>query len=140
MNEEILKADKEYRRKVLFLFAFLITIGAIVLIFGLPCVMDDLEMVKPHNAIIIIYTVLIFAFFSMIPWGLYMIKLSKDILREGQFPTQKMKVITDTHIIRGQRARKRGYIFQFLALLIILMSLMSIILINYFFIQLKLVF
>ena len=133
MDKDIIRADKKYRNKALGLLFLLGLLGTLLIIWGLPSGMEYLKRLDPKTAFLIIDLVLVFIMLSMIPIGLFLLKLSRKILKYECFPPPGMKVIKDTTIVKGQKAKVKGQILLFISILFMIAGLCGALYIHYLF-------
>jgi uncharacterized membrane protein len=67
--------------------------------------------------------VLIVMFLSIIPMALCLLAFGRKVLASGQFPPPGVKVIKDTRIIQGEKARVRGRMLAFLSIILMVLGL-----------------
>jgi len=123
MSEEIVRADKSYRRKFLTWHAIFILFGAVVIVWGLPLLEEYLRQANPKTAAGILKGWFIFAFLSIIPIALYMLSLGRKVIKHERIPLPDAKVIIDTRPIVGQKARLRGRVLVGVSLLLVALGL-----------------
>jgi hypothetical protein len=118
MENEILFADKQYRNRFYFILIGLLIILSLTIEFLLPALIIQLHKFEPEKAMKAAATVLFFLFLVPLPLGFKFLSISNRILREDKYPPENMKVIRDTIILHGEKAKLRAYIFLLLAFLI----------------------
>ena len=123
MSEEIVRADKSYRRKFFTWHAIFILFGAAVIVWGLPWLEEYLRQANPKTAAGILRGWFIFAFLSIIPIAIYMLSLGRKVIKHERIPLPGAKVIIDTRPIVGQKARLRGRGLVVVSLLLIALGL-----------------
>jgi hypothetical protein len=123
MEQEILFADKQYRKRVLIILIGVIILLSLIILFVIPALNGLLQKMELEKAMKTTATILFFLFLLPIPLGFKFLSISNHILREECFPPENMKVIQDTAIIRGEKAKLRAYIFLLLAFLIFFVSI-----------------
>ena len=133
MDKDIIRADKKYRNKALGLFFLLGLLGILLIIWGLPSGMEYLKRLDPKTAFLIIDLVLVFIMLSMVPIGLFLLNLSRKIMKHECFPPPGMKVIKDTPIEKGKKAKVKGQILLFISLLFMIAGLCGALYIHYLF-------
>lgn len=119
MSEEIVRADRSYRRQFFTWHAIFIALGAAVIVWGLPWFEEYLRHANPKIAAGILKGWFIFAFLSMIPTALYMLLLGRKVIKHERIPLPGAKVIIDTRPVVGQKARWRGQVLVGISLLLI---------------------
>jgi len=123
MSEEIVRADKSYRRKFFTWHAIFILFGAAVIVWGLPWLEEYLRQANPKTAAGILKGWFIFAFLSIIPIALYMLSLGRKVIKHERIPLPGAKVIIDTRPIVGKKAMVRGRGLVVVSLLLIALGL-----------------
>jgi len=118
----IQKADKGYRNKYLKRLFLYTGLGIVMILWAVPLLGPFLETLKPGQAIKTVVVVLIVMFLPLILMALYLMNLSRRILKSERFPPPGIKVIRDTVVLKGQHARSRGYLIMILSLILILLS------------------
>ncbi len=123
MTEKVVqKADKGYRNKYLKRLILFTGLGIVMILWAVPLLGSFLETLKPEQAIKTVVVVLFAMFVPLILMAFYMMNLSRRILKSERFPPPGIKVIRDTVVLEGQRARSRGYLIMILSLILILLS------------------
>ena len=123
MSEEIVRADKSYRRKFFTWHAIFILFGAAVIVWGLPWLEEYLRQANPKTAAGILRGWFIFAFLSIIPIAIYMLSLGRKVIKHERIPLPGAKVIIDTRPIVGKKAMVRGRGLVVVSLLLIALGL-----------------
>jgi hypothetical protein len=128
----ILEADPAYRRKmVLALIVLAVLCGAALIL--TKSVLDGIEAlaaVDPNAAIqkikgLIVGIIAINAVLSSV-FGLYFVLLAIRVFRSDQFPPPGMKVVRDTVLRTGKKARTAGVILSGAAVLVLSTNLIVI--------------
>jgi len=133
MDKDIVHADKKYRNKALGLIFLLGLLGLLLIIWGLPSGMEYLKGLEPQTAFLIIELVLVFIMLSMVPIGLFLLNLSRKIMKHECFPPPGMKIIKDTPLVKGKKAKAKGQILLFISLLFMIAGLCGALYIHYLF-------
>mgnify|MGYP006301148669 CR=1 FL=1 len=128
----ILEADPAYRRKMVLALILLAVLGGAALILT-KSVLDGIEAlaaVDPDAAIqkikgLIVGIIAVNAVLSSV-FGLYFVVLAVRVFRSGQFPPPGMKVIRDTLLRTGNKARMAGVILSGAAVLVLSTNLIVI--------------
>lgn len=129
MEQEIIHADKNYRRRLIrrtiitYLLCFLI--GSILILWGLRRTQEYLGKLDCKTAYLVIKVAIIFIFLSILPLAIYFLRFGQRIIESKQLPLPGAKVIRDTKVIRGERAMVRGRMVIVLSLLMICLSLIG---------------
>jgi len=119
----IVRADKRYRRKALAVCAGLILLGAVMIGWVLPKAEGYLEQLEPETALRALEGALIAIFLTLLPMGLYVLQLGRRIMKAELFPPPGVKVIADTPLVQGRKARNYGRIFVICGLVLISLGL-----------------
>ena len=133
MNKDIIRADKKYRQKALCLLFLLGLLGILIILWGLPSGIEYLKRLDPQTAFLIIDLVLVFIMLSMVPIGIFLFRVSRKILKHECFPPAGMKVIKDTPIVRGKKAKMKGQILLFISILFMIAGLCGALYVHYLF-------
>jgi len=123
MSEEIVRADRSYRRKFFTWHAIFIVLGAAVIVWGLPWLEEYLRHANPKIAAGILKGWFIFAFLSIIPIALYVLLLGRKVIKHERIPLPGAKVLIDTYPILGEKARLRGRVLVVASLCLIAIGL-----------------
>jgi hypothetical protein len=118
MDQEFMNADKQFRNRVLVIVICIIIILSIIILFGLPAFNNLLHKMEPVMAMKIQGTVMFFLFLIPLPLGFKLLSISNHILREERYPPEGMKVLRDTLIIRGNKAKLHAYLLLLFAFLL----------------------
>lgn len=128
----ILEADPAYRRKMVLALIVLAVLGGAALIIT-KSVLDGIEAlaaVDPDAAIqkikrLIVGIIAVNAVLSSV-FGLYFVLLAVRVFRSGQFPPPGMKVIRDTLLRTGKKAKIAGAVLSGAAVLMLSTNLIVI--------------
>lgn len=129
MEQEFIRADREYRKKfvrrfiVIYLSCFLV--GAVLILRVFPWAQGYLESLDCNTAFLVIKVTVIVIFLSILPIAVYLLRLGHRIVESQQLPPPGTKVIRDTKIIRGNKAITRGRMVIFLSVFMICISLIG---------------
>lgn len=119
----VLKADPEYRRKVILLYAVAIVLGYIIIQWGLPAFDSFLKQKSPAEALHVLMVSVSVLFLSILPWSVYMFRYAQRILKTGKYPPAGAKVIRDTEILEGEPAHRKAYVIIVLSLFLAMIAL-----------------
>ena len=125
MDKDIVSADKTYRNKVLALCFLLGLLGVLLIKWGVPLGLEYLNHLDPKTAFLIIDVTLALIMLSMVPVGLYLFKLGRTIIKHECFPPPGMKVIKDTPIDKGKKAKVKGQILVYISILFMVVGLLG---------------
>lgn len=123
MKEPILRADRDHRRRILFIYILAATLGALILGWGLPWAEQALARQDPQTAWRVLKAALAVVFLSVVAMGLYLFRLGRRVLESERFPPPNHKVVRDTRILEGKEAKTRGRMLVFLSFLLISIGL-----------------
>ncbi len=123
MDQDFIAADKQYRNRFLLITIGIIIVLSLILCFVFPAFQDWLTKMEPEKGMKVIATALFILFILPIPLGFKMLSISNRILRDQCYPPEGMRVLFDTNIIRGDKAKLRAYVFLLLAFLIFFISI-----------------
>lgn len=122
-EEQLIRADKSYRRRVILLYGVLVCLGGVMILWGLPWAEQYLRKQALPTALRIARRTLFFVFLSVALLGLYVLRFGRSVMKHARFPPPNHKVIRDTTLLEGQEARTRGRILVFLALMLVCLGL-----------------
>jgi hypothetical protein len=122
-QEHVIKADK--RARMLFILAWIVCVcvGAALIRWVLPWGQGQLERTEPGDALHVIQLVIGFIFLSVIPFGVYLLRLGRRAVAHQQMPPPGTRVIMDTKVLEGDKAVTRGRLIMVIALLLVALSL-----------------
>lgn len=123
MSEEIIPADRTYRRTLVVIYLVLVLAGGIAIGWVLPWAERYLEGLQAHRALGVIKFALIVLFLSIVPLGVYLFTVGRKMIRYERFPPPGMKVITDTKVVEGEKVKFQGQVVVVLSLLLISLGL-----------------
>ena len=137
MEQEILKADKQYRTRLLTAYLIGIAIVSLCLCIGVPRYLFYLHKLNIGSMLNIaeITTMVFFACFIGPAW--YLIVIGRRIMVAKRAPWPGQKVIRDTKIIEGKKAVTRGKMLFFLGILTIVILIASAARCHYLFEKLR---
>jgi len=132
MDDELARADKAYRNKVLAV-CILVMAGSWLLVeLGLPLAMGHLNRLGQDTAFLVIEIVLIVLFLGMIPFGLHLGRVGRKIVDHERFPPPGVKVIRDVQVLRGKKAHARGKLLVYSSRAIIVLAIAAALCVHYF--------
>jgi hypothetical protein len=112
MNQDIVPADKEFRKRFI-IFLVLIVIVFVVTILSMKSYLDQVAQLTRENPDLAAKKVMFLLKWWMglgslpiLGLAVYQILLARRVLNSGQFPPPGMKVVRDTKIRTGGRAKK----------------------------------
>ena len=116
MNEEIIHADKGLRRRSAFLTIVLVAVGLWILKLSKDYLSDLATLVENDpKEVLSKLTVLAYFWAAFFAAGFlattgYLLWLGIRIINIGRFPLPGMRVLRDTRIVRGRKARLRALV------------------------------
>ena len=122
-EREIIKADPKTRGIVLALLAAGLVLGFLLLHRGLPLFLDYLKSSDPGHALRVLRIVTALLFLSVVPVCAYVYRLGRTVAAQRRFPPHGMKVVKDTPLVTGDRARFRGIVLQCFAACLLVLGL-----------------
>ena len=108
MEQEILKADKQYRKRLFSAYLIGVAVVSLCLYFGLPRFLAHLDKLKLAGRLDLAEISLMVFFACFIVPACYLIAVGRRIMVAKRFPWPGQKVIHDTKIIEGRKAVNRG--------------------------------
>ncbi len=125
MNQGIIPADKSYRRRIISIYVVLVLIGLVLIGWVLPLTKAYIEQLEPETALRTLKATLVVVFLTIVPIALYILSFGRKVMQHERFPPPGVKVIRDTKIIEGQKARVRGRLLVVLSLALILLAVIG---------------
>jgi ATP/ADP translocase len=125
MTQPIIRADRRYRKKLLILYALFVLVVILLIGWVLPWSKAYLLQLELETALTVMKVVLAVMFLSFVPAGLYVWRLGRKIMVHERFPPPGVKVMKDTKLIEGKRARVRGRVLIVFSLVLILFGLFA---------------
>jgi len=123
MTQRTVRADKSYRRKVLIFCGLLLLLVAALIAWILPWSTEYLLRQEPEIALRVARGVLVVMFLSFVPIGLCLFVLGRKIVKHERFPPPGVKVIKDTRLVEGEKAKVQGRVLVALGIILILFGL-----------------
>ena len=125
MEREIVKTDKRYRRHLLTVYALCVLLGIVLFKWGVPAFSRHLATLPVKSRVETIERTIHLVLLLFIPAALYLIAVGRKVCRFQAMPYPGMKVIRDTVLVTGKRARIRGWSLIILGSLMITLVLAS---------------
>jgi hypothetical protein len=129
MIQDIVPADKEYRKRFIF-FLVLIVIVFAVTILSIKSYLDQMAQLTRENPNLAAEKVMFLLKWWMglgslpiLGLAVYQILLARRVLKSGQFPPPGMKVVRDTKIKTGGKAKKVALSLIVLSSIIVVITL-----------------
>lgn len=123
--DEIIRADRRYRNRCLFIVALLSVVGALLLFWGLPALRQSLSRSSPHESLRLLRWLLTALFAPCAVIAAYLLLLARRIRRAGQYPPPGMAVIKDTKVRRGASAVSMARVLVVLAAVLLLAAVLG---------------
>jgi hypothetical protein len=137
MEQEILKADKQYRARLLTAYLIGIAVLSLCLCFGLPRYLAYLDKLRIKNMLDLAEISVMVFFACFIGPACYCVVVGRRIMVFKRFPYHGQKVIRDTKIIEGKKAVTRGRMLFFLGIIAIIILIAGAARSHYFFDKLR---
>jgi uncharacterized protein YpmB len=129
MNQDIVRADKEFRKRSI-IFLVIIIIVFIVAILSMKSYLDQVAQLAQGNPDLAAKKVMFLlrwwlglGSLPILGLAVYQILLAGRVLKSGQFPPPGMKLIRDTKIRTGRKAKKVALFLIVLSSIIIVITL-----------------
>ena len=125
-KEEIVKADKELRNKIIVVIIVAAASATALMLYAESYIENAklLSETSPQKAIekllTLVYIISVLMTAATLSIGYYLLNLFTRIYKQERIPPENMKVIRDTKIMRGKKAKKRAVFGFILSLLIII--------------------
>jgi 4-amino-4-deoxy-L-arabinose transferase-like glycosyltransferase len=129
MNSEemIVKADRNYRRKLFSGYLIVIILGILIWNFIRPPFLNILDNLPNKERVEIKEIIAHLFLLSFIPMAIYLITIGRRICRYNAMPYPGMKVIRDTVVVTGKKAIFRGKSLIILGIVVIILLITSMI-------------
>ena len=119
--------------KLLAICLVLVLLGLVVIGWALPWAKASIGRLDPERGLLGINVALVLMFLSIIPIALYIWGFGRKVIRLERFPPPGVKVIRDTKLILGPKARARGRMLIVLSVLLLIFSLVGALYTHYMF-------
>jgi heme/copper-type cytochrome/quinol oxidase subunit 2 len=128
MDQDIIPADKELRKKIIIFIVF-VTIVAIVTEPYIKGYLDQIEQLSKKDpelafkkSMFILKVALGFVSLSLLSMGVYFVLLARKTLRSGQYPPPGMRVIRNTRLRTGTQAQRAAISLIVLSCILIILA------------------
>jgi hypothetical protein len=124
----IIKANKTYRNILFTTYGFLLIAGFVLVKFIIPQALLAFRHLELHTSFKVAELTIILFFLMFAAPSIWLISIGKKIVKHDQDPYPGMKVIFDTEVLSGKKARLRGKIYislGYICLIGILLGSMS---------------
>ncbi len=131
MRDPIIYADKKLRKQILLILLLLFPVG-LFLTQSLSSHVEEITALAEHDIgqalaklrnLVTIFTVAN-GIFSL-AFALYFAFLAMRVLKSEQFPPPGMRVVRDTHLRTGKKAKSMGMLMIFMALVMLSSNLIT---------------
>jgi len=123
MDEEILPANRKYRRVILVALAGCVCFGVVLLQWVLPPVTRYLAQREPEDALHVLQIAISLTFLSVLPLAWYIWSLGRKVVGTQQMPPPGVRLIKDVKVVKGAPAVARGRVLMVLAVVLALLGL-----------------
>lgn len=107
--DTIIKADKQYRKKLFLFYGTLLVLTVIALVIAVPLLRSHHAALGGADAIYFIETVQAILLLSVLFPSFFIIRLGIKVVKMELYPLKGMKMIRDTEIKSGKEALKIGH-------------------------------
>jgi hypothetical protein len=118
-----MRADETYRKKLLVVIVIAALVGAVIIRWGIPWFEDYVQSLDPEDALHVMKVALSIIFLGVLPFAYYLFIFGRKVISAERLPPPGTKVIRDTPLLEGEKARKRGQLIVVLSLFLALISL-----------------
>lgn len=105
---EIIKADRTYRDLVYLLYVTIILTAILFVRYAFPAVRAHFLSMSVMDLLVALRTAFVVLLMSFIPAAIYVIRVGGLVLRHDCYPYPGRKVMFDTTVVRGAKARVMG--------------------------------
>lgn len=127
MNQDIVPADKDLRRKFIVFLIF----SVIVILLAAPYFNDYMQQIKQISSpdlalrklMFLLKITLGFVFLILASLGIYSAIIARKVLKSGQFPPPGMKVVRDTTLRTGAQAKMAAIFLLILSCVLVSFAL-----------------
>ncbi|NLD93928.1 MAG: hypothetical protein GX639_14825 [Fibrobacter sp.] len=127
IEKEIIKADRNYRRKLFSGYLIVIILGILAWNFICPPLLNILDNLPNKERVEVKEIIAHLFLFSFIPVAIYLIAIGRKICKYNAMPYPGMKVIRDTVVVTGKKANFRGKTLIILGIVVIILLITSMI-------------
>jgi hypothetical protein len=108
MESEVIKADKKFRDLIWLSYALLTLVIIVSVRWLIPMGMEHMSRMGWHELLVTLRWLLVVILVSPTPAAIYLIRVGMKTLEHDQYPSPGRKVMFDTVVLRGAKARGRG--------------------------------
>ncbi len=127
VENEIVKTDRNYRRKLFTGYLIVLITGILIWNFIRPPFLNFIENLPNKERVEIKELIVHLFLFSFIPVAIYLITVGRKICKYNAIPYPGMKVIRDTVVITGRKAKHQGKGLIILGIAVIILLITSMI-------------
>ena len=129
MSQDIVRADKEFRKRfVLFLMLIVIVFGFAIL--SMKSYLDEMGRLRRENpglagkkVILLLRWWMGLGSLPILGFGVYQVSIARRILKSGQYPPPGLKMLRDTKIQTGAKAKKAAMSLIALSSIVIVITI-----------------
>jgi len=118
METNLVRADKRCQQKILAICSVVGLLGAALLMRVFPWWEEYTKGLNLRTAMLVSHAIMLVVFLALVPVGIYTLRFGRRVMVCEQHPPPGVKVVLDTKLLQGQKARTRG------RMLVVLSSLM----------------
>jgi len=126
MDNEIIKADPAFRKKVLIIALLLVLAGAAAISVLMPWIQNRLAEEDTMVAIRMLRFLIIALFTPPLIFAFWMISFALKAYKQGLFPPEGTKVIKDTPRLQGKPAKSKAIALMALVIILVLCCAMAV--------------
>lgn len=125
MQNEIVKTDRQYRKRLFIAYGIVLAVLACFITIVLPIIISEIKSLPVRSVFAIMETGAIVFLLLFIGPAFYIIHIGRTIIKHRCVPYPGMKVIRDTLVISGERAIKRGRMLVILGIISVTMAILG---------------
>jgi|WetSurMetagenome_2_1015567.scaffolds.fasta_scaffold00046_11 hypothetical protein len=114
MEQEIVKLDKPYRRRLFTAYLLCLAAVGIALYLGLPAYFTYIKSANFQDSLTVSELSIIGLLVPLVGPSFYLMATGRRIIRSKRMPYPGQKVIHDTRVVEGKKAVVRGRILFYL--------------------------
>ena len=129
MSQDIVRADKEFRKRFI-VFLVLIAIVFSITILSMKSHLDQMGELRRENpglagkkVILLLKWWMGLGSLPILGFGVYQILIARRILKSGQYPPPRLKMLRDTKIQTGAKAKKMAMSLIALSSIVIVITI-----------------
>jgi hypothetical protein len=125
LEASLIPADKVYRKKVILVYVIVVSIGAAVIGWGLPWMQEVLRSRSTEDALEFMKIALVIVFLGVLPIAFWILSFGRKVIAAERLPPPGTRVIRDTVVLEGEKAKQRGRALVVLSLILMLLGLLG---------------